>query len=242
MSAFKKESIDLSSNLDFTERRLVRLVNQFSMSTIISKRVDHSRINQKKVSEFIVSNGLESPSDFPRMRPTCYDPAFETSYHRHYEVFLIKQSVEKVWRIYESIHPREAWVGSMVSFGVQYSQQDNTLNYLDDEYAGMQPGQLLILNLRLLMGLINIAVAHQVAEVNEEEKSFKLCYIKGGASEGSQWISLHETEDGHTEVRHLTLYKSDSRFRDTMLYPRLHTKAIAEFHQNIKRRAEGISS
>ena len=102
----------------------------------------------------------------------------------------------------------------------------------------MQKGQIIILNLNLFWGLLNIAVAHEVTEVNEQKRLIKLCYMKGGASEGSQWITLNETKEGYTEVSHQTLYKSKSNFRDTKLYPALHTKAITEFHLNVKRKAE----
>jgi hypothetical protein len=83
-------------------------------------------------------------------------------------------------------------------------------------------------------------VAHQIAEVNHSEMMFKLCYMVGGASTGSQWITLKSTAEGHTEVHHNTLYKSDSNFRDTKLYPALHTKAITEFHESVKRKAESL--
>ena len=60
----------------------------------------------------------------------------------------------------------------------------------------------------------------------------------GGASAGSQWISLKPTAEGYTEVTHDTLYRSGSNFRDTKLYPALHTKAITEFHDSVKKKAE----
>ena len=109
-----------------------------------------------------------------------------------------------------------------------------------DPYEGMEKGQVIILNLRLFGGLFNLAVAHEVMEVNDEEHSLKLCYMKGGASEGSQHISLKETPEGFTEVFHHTYYKSGSNFRDTRVYPPLHTRAISEFHNNVKRRAESL--
>lgn len=204
----------------------------------VNKEVDFGKVKQKKVKKFMTDYGLHKLAGFTKMRPVCYDPALKTSYHIHHKTFLIRQNIESVWSAYKTIHPNEAWKGEMVSFGLQYSRRSNAINYLNDEYGGMERGQIIILNLRLLWGALNIAVAHQVTEVNEEKRSIKLCYMKGGASEGSQWITLNETKDGFTEVSHQTLYKSNSNFRDTKLYPRLHTKAITEFHVNVKKKAE----
>ena len=204
--------------------------------------VDFVKINQVKVRKYMLKHGLDKLSGFAKIKALCYEDAEETTYRTHFQTYLIKNNLKSVWRTYKTIHPKEAWNGEMVSFGLQYSKCTNRVNYLDDLYAGMEPGQIIILNLRLLWGLLNIAVAHEVAEVNEQEYLIKLCYMEGGASEGSQWIQLHETREGHTEVKHLTRYKSKSSFRDTVLYPRLHTKAITEFHRNVKKKAELLTS
>jgi hypothetical protein len=202
--------------------------------------IDFERIRQKKVKAFMVRFGLVNTLGFKKIKALCYNPIEEDTYCRHHQSYLIHNDAASVWKTYKSIDPKEAWNGEMVSFGLQYSKKNNCVNYLDDPYTGMEKGQIIILHLRLLWGLLNIAVAHEVVEVNEEERTIKLCYMEGGASEGSQWIKLLETKDGNTEVSHLTLYKSKSAFRDKKLYPRLHTKAITEFHANVKKKAESL--
>lgn len=186
--------------------------------------------------------GLTELAGFRTMEPLCYVPSDKNSYHSHHKTFLINKNIDLVWETYLSIHPMEAWNGEMVSFGLQYSKKDGMINYLSDDYAGMQRGQIIILNLNLFWGLLNIAVAHEVTEVNEKKRLIKLCYMKGGASEGSQWITLSETKEGFTEVSHQTFYKSKSNFRDTKLYPALHSKAISEFHLNVKKKAESLET
>jgi hypothetical protein len=203
--------------------------------------IDLDRISQKKVKKFITDYGLHTTSAFVNMQQAGYDASLNSTYHTHHKTFLIRQRVGLVWDAYMTIHPKDAWKGKMVSFGVQYSNRDNKLNYIHDDYEGMEAGQIIILNLKLLWGALNIAVAHQIAEVNEQEKLIKLCYMAGGASEGSQWITMRETTEGFTEVSHHTLYKSKSSFRDKTLYPRLHTKAISEFHASVRRKAEGFN-
>ncbi|MBA4053495.1 MAG: hypothetical protein C0490_02170, partial [Marivirga sp.] len=203
-----------------------------------TQNVDFGRIKHKKVKKFMTDYGLTDLAGFRTMVPLCYVATEKNSYHTHHKTFLIKKGIGLVWDTYLSIHPMEAWKGQMVSFGLQYSKKDKMINYLSDDYTGMQKGQIIILNLNLFWGLLNIAVAHEVTEVNEQKRLIKLCYMKGGASEGSQWITLSETKEGFTKVSHQTLYKSKSNFRDTKLYPALHTKAITEFHLNVKRKAE----
>ena len=200
--------------------------------------IDFAKIRQKKVRKFISNFGLHSTSGFTRMQSAGCTAADAGQYHKHHKKFVIRQRPDLVWDAYMKIHPRDAWTGDMVSFGVQYCTRKNRVHYIHDECSGIEEGQIIILNLRLLWGALNIAVAHQIAEVNHDEMMFKLCYMVGGASAGSQWISLRATEDGSTEVHHDTLYKSDSNFRDTKLYPALHTKAITEFHESVRRKAE----
>ncbi|HEX6891093.1 MAG TPA: hypothetical protein VF141_10370 [Chryseolinea sp.] len=204
--------------------------------------VDFEKVRQKTVKKFIATFGLSGPTGFTEMRPECYNPSMESSYHVHTKTFLIRSNIDCVWNAYKTIHPKEAWNGAMVSFGLQYSRMKNCINYLNDDYSGMEKGQIIILNLRLLWGGLNIAVAHEVSEVNEHNRMIKLCYMRGGASEGSQIITMRETKEGFTDVLHKTFYKSKSHFRDTRLYPMLHTKAISEFHLNVKKKAEGTKS
>ncbi|MEJ7646305.1 MAG: hypothetical protein WKF87_17040 [Chryseolinea sp.] len=203
-----------------------------------SAAVDLDRIKQKKVKKFINALGLHTSSDFVKLQSAGYNASHESTYHTHRKTFLVRRCVDQVWEAYKTIHPRDAWKGNMVSFGVQYSTQKDKIIYLHDEYAGMEVGQIIILNLELFWGVMNIAVAHQVVELDEEKRLIKLSYMAGGASEGSQWITMHPTKDGFTEVLHHTLYKSGSNFRDKTLYPGLHTKAISEFHRSVKRLAE----
>jgi hypothetical protein len=199
--------------------------------------IEWNRFSLKKIRNYLLKYGISSAKDFSRLKPVCFNESFAHTYRTHTQKFLIKKDIRSVWNIYASIHPKDAWSGSMISFGLQFSRSTQSISYLDDPYNGMEKGQILFLNLKLLWGLLNIAVAHEVAEIDAENRVIKLCYLTGGGSEGSQWISLKETAEGFTEVLHFTRYKSKSRFRDSVLYPPMHTKAIMEFHGNIAKRA-----
>lgn len=204
----------------------------------MSDFIDYSRIKQPKVIEFIKSRGLDRPEGFNEMTSVGFVESEEATYYRHHCSYFVSKDLDTVWNAYVSIHPRDAWHGSMVSFGVQYNRNTKKLNYLEDPYNGLAPGQVLILNLRIFNGLVKIAVAHEVMEVSAEKRLIKLSYMQGGASEGSQWIRFKAIDTETTEISHLTLYKSNSAFRDKILYPRLHTRAISEFHSSVKRKFE----
>lgn len=221
----------------FTPNRFIEM--PYNLQPVSHSAIDLDKITQKQVRRFITNYGLYSTSGFVRMRSAGYDATTRSPYRKHHKKFLIRKKIDEVWDNYMTIHPRDAWTGEMVSFGLQYSSRQNKLNYIHDTCDGIEIGQIIILNLKLLWGAVNIAVAHKVEDVNHEEKIIKLSYMMGGASEGSQWISLKETEEGHTEVHHDTLYRSKSAFRDTRLYPGLHTKAITEFHNSVRRQVEG---
>lgn len=172
------------------------------------------------------------PADFAKLRPLCHDPA-DTTFHRHFRSYLIEQDVETVWQAYTTVSPVDTWKGEMVNFGFQYDRQTQAIRYLDDTFPDLAAGQMLFMNLSLLGGLVNIAVAHEIMEVNEAEKRIKICYVETGAAEGTQLITFHATPEGFTRVDHLTYYRSTSEFRDTKLYPTLHGQAISEFHGHI---------
>ncbi|HOX82751.1 MAG TPA: hypothetical protein PLJ60_09340 [Chryseolinea sp.] len=201
--------------------------------------VDLHRIKSKKVKKFLIDNQLIEHNHLKDYRSLCYNTSHASTYSRHFKSFIVKENIEDVWNAYKTINPTEAWNGKMVSFGMGYCKRQNKISYLEDQYTGMEAGQIIFLNLNIL-GLTNLAVAHEVKEVNEAEKFFKLSYMANGKSEGSQWIRFVSTPEGHTEILHETKYKSGSSFRDKRIYPIFHTKAISEFHNSVRRKINSM--
>ena len=122
--AFNSQNLLLYKNLPY------RPVNMQAMITPFLE-VDLEKVRQKTVKKFIANFGLHECSGFTAFRPECYDPLFESSYHVHRKTFLIKNNVECVWNAYITIHPKDAWNGAMVSFGLQYSRKKNRINCFD---------------------------------------------------------------------------------------------------------------
>jgi hypothetical protein len=202
--------------------------------------IDFLRIKQKSVHKLFGRNRIQSLKNLADLQSFCYDPGHTRKYNKHLKTFRISASIEKVWETYKTISPQDTWKGRMVSFGVMYSRKRNQLAFHDDAYHGIEPGQLIFLNLNLFANIAHLAVGHEVVDVYDDLKQIKICYVQNGASVGTQLIQLKKISEGETEVIHETWYTSGSWFRDKILYPVFHAQAISEFHTNVKRRAEAL--
>ncbi len=196
--------------------------------------IDLSRIPNKHVVSFIHRNKLYRLKDFADLESFSRNHPDIDAFHHHIKTFHIQKPLEEVWEAYKNIPPKNIWCGNMLQFGLQYCRNQNTLAYVDDEYKGAAVGQIVFIRVKVLGGLANIAVGHEITAVNEDEKYLETSYLLKGKSLGSQQIRLKTCKDGFTEITHHTIYKSGSRFRDKVLYPFLHTKAINELHANVR--------
>ena len=113
--------------------------------------------------------------------------------------------------------------------------------YKDDDYQEIEEGEIIFLNLKLLGGIKNIAVALKVTKVDDENKTINLCYISNGMTEGTQQIKLAENIDGNTVICQETRYRNLSKFREKKLYPIFHNQAVTEIHTNIKSLIESLT-
>jgi hypothetical protein len=204
-------------------------------------QIDFSKIKQAQVKALLQKNNLFSLNDLSRLRSLCYNPSDGQHYYKHVKSFVVCASIIDVWNTYKTISPEETRNESMVSFGLMYSRKQNKIMYPGDSYTGIEAGQIIFLNLNLLGSFIQLAVGHEVTDVNEIEKTIKICYLQNGASTGTQLIQVKESKQNQTEVVHETWYRSGSVFRDKMLYPGFHEKGLTEFHENVKRKAEGLA-
>jgi hypothetical protein len=204
--------------------------------------IDFSKIKQRKVRDLLMKNGLYSLRDLSGLKSFCYDKADGKRYHQHIKSFSINAPIDSVWNVYKTISPEETWKGNMVSFGVMYSRKKNSLTFPGETYSGLETGQILFMNLNLFSNLLHLAVGHEITGVNDQEKWIKICYLQNGASVGTQKIQLVAMNDVQTNIIHETWYRSGSYFRDKVLYPSFHGRAISEFHHNVKLKAELIGN
>ncbi len=186
------------------------------------------------MQEITKETNVQSEFDFAKLRSICYQET-DSNYHEHLETYIYNEDFDSVWNGYINISPEKAWGGSMIHFHRLYSRQTREEVFPGQVYSGgMGEGQVLILNLHVLNGAIKLQVGHEVMEISKDKKLIRICYLENSKSEGSQFIRFKSLHDGKTEVSHKTFYRSGSTFRDKIIYPYFHTKAINEFHGNVR--------
>lgn len=179
-------------------------------------------------------NLLVSKFDFAKLSSICYQET-DPNYHEHLETYTYDEDLDTVWNAYVTVSPEKAWSGRMIHFHRLYSRLTKEEVFPSQVYTGgMGEGQVLILNLHVFNGTIKLQVGHEVMEIDRKKGLIRICYLENSKSEGSQFIRFRSLPDGKTEVSHKTFYRSGSWFRDKVIYPYFHTKAINEFHQNVR--------
>ncbi len=202
-----------------------------------SEKIDMARIPQKKIRTLIedqfTGNGLQ---DFNELRSTYHKGQNMQGYRFLESVYYIRENPDRVWQAYQVTSPAESWNGSMVSFGLLIAKWENTLLYQNDQsFAGIDTGQVIYINLKILKGLYNLAVGLEIINIDSVSRSITYSYLRGGKSRGEQTIYFIPTRKGYTEIIHRTVFRSNSFLRDRYLYPYFHRIAINEFHRNMKR-------
>ncbi|MCE7056586.1 hypothetical protein LZF95_18020 [Algoriphagus sp. AGSA1] len=187
------------------------------------------------MSETSGEKNINSEFDFTKLSSICYQDD-DPSYHKHLETYTYDADLDTVWDAYVSISPEKAWSGKMIHFHRLYNRATEEEVFPGQVYTGgMGQGQVLILNLHVFKGAIKLQVGHEVKEINRKKRLIRICYLENSKSEGSQFITFKSLPDGKTYVSHKTFYRSGSMFRDKIIYPYFHTKAINEFHGNVSK-------
>ncbi|MFT6866092.1 MAG: hypothetical protein ACJA08_000919 [Cyclobacteriaceae bacterium] len=192
--------------------------------------IDFSRVNKKTIEKFFIK---EKISHTDELIPLCFSED-KGSYSKHTKEYVVKADIDSIWNCYVYLHPTQCWDSDMISFGMMYSRAQKKLYYRDSEYDSLQPGQLYFISLKIIGSIFQIPVIHEISQVDHHKKIIKSCYLKSGRSEGSQWIKLFKIDDHTTKIIHETKYKCESVLREKHLYPYFHSKAVNQFHGNIK--------
>lgn len=200
--------------------------------------VDFNRIQHKKVRKLITRQKEFGVRTFDDIHPVCYNFPDSNNYQTFKKSEIIRQDINVVWNNLIHQSPSEEFDGRIVSFGLLYSKKLNNFLYRNESYAGIEEGQILFFNLRVLSGIKNIAVAMEVTKMDTDHKQIEYCYIDNGSTKGTQKFTLKSTSEGYTEITQLTKYKCKSRLRDRRLYSFFHEKIVEEFFATIKHKSE----
>jgi hypothetical protein len=206
-----------------------------SSQPVVSE-VNLQKLPPKMKKKFVHSRYTENIVTLNDLIPSCFNSDDSANYRFQKESFVIKDDINKVWRLYKSLNINDSYSGHIVDFGFIYSKNEQSIIYLDDNnYEGMKEGQVIFISLNILGGAKKLMVAYEVTHIDESNKCIRFCYINNGISTGSQEIVLRRTENGFTKVTHNTAYKSESKFRDAFIYPIFHHLIVKELHANLIR-------
>jgi hypothetical protein len=200
--------------------------------------VDFSRIKHKKVRKLISMQKQFGVSTFDEIHPVCYNTLDSNNYRTFKKSQVIRQDISVVWNnlIHQSLN--EEFDGRIVTFGLLYSKKYNNLLYKNEPTSGIEEGQVLFFNLRMLSGIKNLAVALEVTRMDNDNKTVEYCYVDHGDTRGTQKFSLRPTREGFTEICQITKYRCKSRLRDRRLYSFFHERIIKEMFNSIKNKSE----
>ena len=198
------------------------------------KDIQFDKIQQNDVKNLIGKQMAKGVLSFDDLRETYFLGEDISEHKIHIKEFFINGHLEIVWKHYTTANPSDVWNGDMISFGLMVSSDSNEIVYPGENYIGAKPGQVFYVSLKIFGGLINLAVSHKIIGVDHDKKMMTLSYVEGGETVGKQEIQLSENPDGGTKITHTTFYKGQPGFREKWLYPYFHTRAITEFHANLR--------
>jgi hypothetical protein len=200
--------------------------------------VDYTRIQHKKVRKLISLQKEYGITTFGEINPVCYNKIDSADYRTYKKSQIIRQDIELVWQNLVQQSPSDEFDGRIVTFGLLYSKQYNRLIYKNEPISGIEEGQVLFFNLRMLSGIKNLAVALEVTRLDHQEKTVEYCYMEHGDTKGTQKFILSSTPEGFTEIKQITKYRCNSRLRDRRLYSFFHERIVKEFFRSLKLKSE----
>ncbi len=142
----------------------------------------------------------------------------------------VSAPIDDVWKVYTQISPKEVWSGPLVNFAMAIDREDGKIYYDSDELPNFKVG-LKTLNYLDLFGQY-VAVGLEITNIDDINHIVEITYLEGGASKGKQILKFWDYE-GSTFIQHTSIYQSDSKFRDKMLYPLFHRMTAKEHHKKM---------
>ncbi len=200
--------------------------------------VDYNRIQNKKVRKLISRQKYFGVRTFDEIHPVCYNTLDSGDYRTFRKSQLIQQNINVVWNNLTRQALSDEFDGRIVTLGLLYSKRQNNIQYKNEPNIGIEEGQILFFNLRVLNGIKNLAVALEVTRMDNAEKTIEYCYVEHGDTRGTQKFSLNPTPEGFTEITQYTRYKCNSKLRDRRLYSFFHERIVREFFKTIKIKSE----
>lgn len=205
----------------------------YAQSSISS--VDLSQIKQNKVRKFIEEQQNQQIEYFSDLEVSVHQDDDLSNFMNFEKIFTVKAQSDIVWDAYKYSCQTDVWDINRVSVGMLFSKKSQAVFYADQDFYGLEKGQIYYLNLKILNGFYNLPVVFEIINIDYENKLFEFSYLKGGKAQGKQTIRFIDSGDGNTRIIHSSFVKSRSKIRDKYLYPFFHNKIINEFHSNMRK-------
>lgn len=199
------------------------------------RTINLKEVHQKTVRKYITTRKIDRMHDFSLIHASWKKGTDESKFNVSEKKFFLKYRLSNVWDCYRHVNPSKTWNKQSIRLGLLISKPSNTATYTSNlSFPNLDTGQVYFLKLKLINGLLNIPVAFEITKIDFERQIFEFSYIENNKSRGKQTIQFFENGEGHTRIVHRSYFKSNSQFRDKLLYPYFHKKFIKEFHRNMK--------
>ncbi len=209
------------------------LITYASQAQTRLRDTDTSRIKQKSIRNFLKSQMDSGVVNFEDFKPSVDAQADTSKFDSNIHHFQLQQTPAAVWNAYLTAHPARVWQGKIVSCGLIYSPVSKLVIFPDDKYPGLETGQILFIEMRVLCGLVKFPVCFRITQIDENHHAITFSYVSSGSSKGAQTIRLTNDGKGGTKIIHSSIHQTENILRDKTLYPLYHRKAIKEVHSNI---------
>jgi hypothetical protein len=217
---------------------LLLLVSGFSCLSGFAQggaTINLKEIHQRKVRNYILSNEIDRMPSFSLIHASWNKDIDETDFNVNEKTYFLKYSLPDVWDCYRHADPVHAWNGRSIRFELLITKYSNSVSYASNSsFPDVDTGQVYFLNLRLFRGLFNIPVAFEIINIDDKLQILEFSYIENNKSLGKQSLQFFDTGDSCTRIVHRSYYKSESSFRDNLLYPYFHKKFINDYHRNMR--------
>jgi hypothetical protein len=200
-----------------------------------SSTINLEEISERKVRQYIVSRSIDQMQDFSMIQSSWKENNSESDFKFVERTFYLKYKLQDVWNFYRHINLAEVWKRHSVRFGLMISKRSNSVSYGNDfQMPEIDTGQVYFFDVRVLKGLFNIPAAFEITSIDPINEMVEFSYLDGNKSLGKQTIQFFDNGKEGTRIVHRSYFKSESAFRDNLLYPPFHTKFIRQFHRSIK--------
>lgn len=206
-----------------------------SSAQIKLDEIQIAKIDCKKIVEFIDLQKASNVIAFDEIQASLEPDSSTEGFHVTDNEYLVKERLPDVWDHYVNCDLQNSWNSKRVHMCLAYSRANDELYYSSDTVEKLIPGLIVFFDLKVLVGLKEIAMAFEVTRIDPDEKLIEFSYIKGNQTLGKQQMYFESTPKGYTLITHLSYYKSKPKPRER-IYPQLHAQLINRFHRNMKRK------